>query len=1246
MAILKFNSYARQKNGEEYCSEVESYAQNMIEGKEDNAKVFYPSKTEFATFRSPSYNVTTDTLHIMLPYPIYKVVRVLMKPVGVKVGGGYPYTYFKKNGNEYIPNVTKYFVTDKEWDALPDLSKLSGKDEYYGSTLAKSNTIPYSIGSKEIFLSSYEAKRPPLRRDQPAYVGMIHSALIDSEALSYTYDYNNTSSTLDDLKLSDQAYGQNLKDVDARNWEYQIEYIPMVSDTKIKAVKAEPMPIKYTQVVNQRAEVNNAEAFGKYLHETAQKTGTEKLAIAKQYTKLADVPPVGALVTHKGERYRIVANSWNVTNTTMFTVTHLMSKNWSSKSKHVAVDQKYRNWDIPFDSYIWRTIYYEEYVCISSTEGTTQSSFNEEAIAAAFNNFFRCEPNTMEMRHLFLAKGDNILDWTGTVVSINAQGVGNSMVFSASMQDNISAGLKIAGEEDGNRYCKDVIYCNNDGTLERGFIILSNAMHAGEYYFADAYPEAKYSPSESKYYNIPTTYKNTHYFIDNFWIDKDPGEALKFTIQVHFMAQEPWIIVGNKLAQDHPFVNDNNGDGRVLQLWLLPYYIREGTDILENTEGGFKKILFAENVGMYINSAGGHGGKLDITSAIFMEAQAENPDFVPKCWVITDTEGNIYIGSNDINKREMYFTWKRNAELNAKVEYEPDGPNNPDGPDIPEEPEEPEEPDEPDVPEEPVVDTIEFSIGDTVCTAEKNMTWEAWALSGYCPDGIELELGTTKIMVSETFSGEATTKYVSYNGSFVARTDGIVSGREYSLIENEIITFSINGIEFTAEEGMTWKGWLESDYSTQVAGGIVTMDGDERVFVKEEISGEENVYNFITLDGKFVVKTSQIINGEEYSFMTKEHEDNYVIAFYIRNRQFTAGVNMTWRQFIDSDEYYSAGLAYYTNSNRVFVEKAISGVTTNNYVTYNGKFVPSMSEIVAGRSYNFNTIETDEPVPNGTLVAPDEPWQTVSDNAATATGTYVFDSGIHNIEDGYHRAEVSFTSNGKTFSSIATKWDSVAVTPTINIYYDDTLVYNGNTWEAEAYKTINFGGGAVVPKFVYDLLYNYASRKYSTNTLEYDLSFDGTYYVCKGFGGVDGGNLLVTDTYLGKPVKYINDGVFSGKNVSIGSVIIGNNVERIGYHAFYKSGITDITLGNGLKTIGEEAFRDCYYLEEIYIPRSVESIGARAFYDVGAMAENGCTITYDGTQAEFNAKLEESTNIFGQEMTVKLVFTDKVIDMT
>ncbi len=78
-------------------------------------------------------------------------------------------------------------------------------------------------------------------------------------------------------------------------------------------------------------------------------------------------------------------------------------------------------------------------------------------------------------------------------------------------------------------------------------------------------------------------------------------------------------------------------------------------------------------------------------------------------------------------------------------------------------------------------------------------------------------------------------------------------------------------------------------------------------------------------------------------------------------------------------------------------------------------------------------------------------------------------------------------------------------------------------------------------------------------------------------------------------VKKITVGAF--KSSSIESIIIGNNIESIEYGAFEKCySLTQVKFGNGLKTIGGAAFRECWGIESIEIPENVEAIQANAFY--------------------------------------------------
>ena len=75
-------------------------------------------------------------------------------------------------------------------------------------------------------------------------------------------------------------------------------------------------------------------------------------------------------------------------------------------------------------------------------------------------------------------------------------------------------------------------------------------------------------------------------------------------------------------------------------------------------------------------------------------------------------------------------------------------------------------------------------------------------------------------------------------------------------------------------------------------------------------------------------------------------------------------------------------------------------------------------------------------------------------------------------------------------------------------------------------------------------------------------------------------------------------GAYSG-NIIIPETIIYDNttysVTSIGEDAFYKSGITSVTIPNSVTSISENAFLDCHQLEFVTIGNSVTTIGEHAF---------------------------------------------------
>lgn len=96
------------------------------------------------------------------------------------------------------------------------------------------------------------------------------------------------------------------------------------------------------------------------------------------------------------------------------------------------------------------------------------------------------------------------------------------------------------------------------------------------------------------------------------------------------------------------------------------------------------------------------------------------------------------------------------------------------------------------------------------------------------------------------------------------------------------------------------------------------------------------------------------------------------------------------------------------------------------------------------------------------------------------------------------------------------------------------------------------------------------------------------------------GNINIPETikYEGNTysVTSITEGAFESSKIE--SIVIGNNIDFIGYGAFKDCySLVQVTFGNKLKTIYGSAFRGCSALKTIEIPSNVETIYANAFYD-------------------------------------------------
>jgi hypothetical protein len=93
------------------------------------------------------------------------------------------------------------------------------------------------------------------------------------------------------------------------------------------------------------------------------------------------------------------------------------------------------------------------------------------------------------------------------------------------------------------------------------------------------------------------------------------------------------------------------------------------------------------------------------------------------------------------------------------------------------------------------------------------------------------------------------------------------------------------------------------------------------------------------------------------------------------------------------------------------------------------------------------------------------------------------------------------------------------------------------------------------------------------------------------------------------------------------------NVEEIGDHAFYNSGLTSVTLLKGIKKVGDHAFTDCKKLESVSLTSTIESFGSMCFW--------GCTGLKKISAHVIHKDLFKMVEIFGSDCHM---FTSENLD--
>ena len=640
-------SYAEGEDINQVCSEIDTDISNVIATNQGTASVVFPSQNGWITPRTDDVRLTDSNCEIQTPNIIEKPIKILLSTEGIRARTTVTASAEFENLDTYIKrdfiDVTKYFVEKKKYESL---QVLVGSYRAWETELYKNNTSYWIENSNKLFIAVEEFRNGVLFHTPKAICNLIQAAIYDKY-------WSGDSSTIIINEQKKTLGGIDIPDI--REIKFRIEYISRNTSSKIRAVKQEKCGYEYVQPFNQRAEIVDASSLGKELNKTVNQMGVSYIKAAWRYQSLNDILPIGTAFVKDSETYILTVNECELTSHDNILVTHTFCKGWSMISSYLKQNKAYRNTKIPTDTLV-RNLYYRDYFIISDKILTGEKGLLTERgvknVSRVFGDrlYSDTEINNFGLYKKQQANGNYD---TGVVISADSLGCANSILLSAKLQNNLTAGKQV--EKENDYYCKEVLYTNDNGEFIDGTakFVFGSIMKSTLY--PHLLPESNIK--ESPWRNA----MDGQVLEEEFSVEKSSAEHINFTYQVPFVSDMTDIVIGSDtlIANNCPLVHNMEGHLQY-RLWGLKLPLMKstvavnsvyGTKIVDITYTDKKQYWTVENV----ETANSKYFSLNLTLQGKMQGNYIG-------WAITDENGYLYVARNSKpnENQVLYFNHLHN----------------------------------------------------------------------------------------------------------------------------------------------------------------------------------------------------------------------------------------------------------------------------------------------------------------------------------------------------------------------------------------------------------------------------------------------------------------------------------------------------------------------------------------------------------------------------------------------------------
>lgn len=501
---IEVTNETQDYSGDMYATSVDIVVENILNTNDtEQGSIVEPYETGYKTTRAEDTRIVVqdDTAIITVDRPIYRIIKLEMGFI---------------NSTDKMEDITEFVYEATEYN------KLTGVTSVYPNS--KAYALFYNMGDTSIQGLSF--------RNEPALGDILG---LQRPAINNIVKQIYPSAAVP--KYKEMAFRVTYIPQDTMRLESLHPDFLFLVNTGSETASALPE--------NQTENIVDSEEIGNKIKGVIARLSNPQKSITTFVEKATDLPTIGQKY---GDYYVTAITREMHDNYVQATID--LSKNFNRISEYVGLESERRFFEVSENQAIERMINIPLVISVGRADFNYVPEFTATGINC-IRDLFVGDYDYKQATALISTTKEEYVEEVAkeiakTIHPVSSLSAGNSLVFNFKYKDNYSAGFKVL-DYDANKGTQEFVpYGNNYGNFKLIDIEISQSINEQDTFdkqkdFGKAYP------------SLPIGYTvtpvNNYINLIDYWVDKDGGEQLNITIQVHFVANQREVIIGNALSK-------------------------------------------------------------------------------------------------------------------------------------------------------------------------------------------------------------------------------------------------------------------------------------------------------------------------------------------------------------------------------------------------------------------------------------------------------------------------------------------------------------------------------------------------------------------------------------------------------------------------------------------------------------------------------------------------------------------------